>query len=208
MRTIQTKVYSFSELSEDAKETAINEFRSKGIETGFIYDDAYQSVKKFHTIFGTKEGHRSWLYVQTSHIDDCILELTGLRLQKYIWNNYKQDLFKGKYYSLWSKKDISYKYHKEGYPVLKARYSKIILENSCVMTGVCYDHDLLQPFYDYLNKKDFSNDNTTLYDLFQDAFSSLEESIEREVEFRNSDESIIEYIESNSYEFTKEGIQF
>jgi len=208
MKTIRTKVYSFNELNETAQQTAINNYRNNGIDTDFIYDDAYNSVKKFHEIFNTKEGRNSWLDVQTGNIDDSILELTGLRLQKYIWNNFRADLFKGKYYSLWSKTEVSYKHYKDGYPVLKLRQSKILIDNSCVLTGVCYDMDLLQPFYDYLNKKDFSNDVTTFEDLINDSFASLERSINEEVDYRNSDEAIREELEANDYQFLSNGNLF
>ena len=97
MRTIRTKVYSFNELSNEAQQTAIKKFRNNGVNTDFIYDDAYNSVKAFNEVFGTREGSCSWLDVYTYHIDDNILELKGFRLQKYLWNNYYNALFKPKF---------------------------------------------------------------------------------------------------------------
>lgn len=213
-RTIRTKVYKFSELSEKAKDKAIEWYRNAGgsaEDIQSIYDEAHDSVKAFHDIFGTLEGSRSWLDVYTGKIDDTILNLKGLRLQKYIWNNFKNSLYKGKYYSLWSKKDVSYKYHKEGYPVLKSRHSKVVLDNSCVLTGVCYDHNLLQPIYDFLENYRQKADYYSYMDfetLINDCFESLEKALQSEEEYRNSDEAIIEAIEANDYEFTREGLKF
>jgi hypothetical protein len=213
MKTIRTKVYQFSELNETAQQTAVDNYRNNGIYTDYIYDDAYESVKIFHDVFNTKEGHNSWLDVRTGHIDDSILNLTGLRLQKYIWNNFKKDLFKGKYLGDANvKKCIKHKRieaidHKNG-NFTNAYHSAITLINSCPFTGVCYDDDLLQPFYEYLDKKDFTNDNTTFEDLINDSFASLEKSIENEVYYRNSDECIKEYLEDDDSQYLSNGKLF
>jgi hypothetical protein len=210
-RTIRTKVYKFNELNETAQQKAIEGFRSKGMDTDFIYDEAHKTVKEFHDIFGTKEGRNSWLDVSTSQIDDNILELKGLRLQKYIWNNYKTALYKGKYFSLWSKTEKSYKHYKDGYPVLKSRYSKVILDNCCTLTGVCYDYSLLQPIYDFLERYNDKADYYSYMDfdtLINDCFASLEKDVENEAEAQDSDECITEHIEANEYEFTADGRRF
>jgi hypothetical protein len=204
MRTIRTKIYKFEELSEDAQQKAINKHREV-MDNDFIYDDTHKVVEAFNDVFETKEGRNSWLDVYTDHMEENILELKGLRLQKYLWNNYKNQLFKGKYYSLWSKKDISYKYHKNGYPVLKSRYSKVLKQNSCVLTGMCYDDDMLQPIYDFLEKRNFSNCTITFYHLINDCFDELRKTVENEIDYRNTDDAIIEEIKANDYEFTENG---
>ena len=208
MRTIRTKVYSFDELNEDAKQNAIENYRNNGIDSTYIYDDAYNSVKKFHEIFGTKEGNRSWLEISTNHIDDNVCNLTGLRLQKYIINNFGNDIHKGKYFSLWSKTDISYKYYKEGHPVLKSRYSKVMFENCCVLTGVCYDDSLLQPVYNFIHNYKQMADYYSYMDfetLMNACITSLEKDIEGIIDGLNEDSNIEEQITNNEYEFTKDG---
>lgn len=214
MRTVRTKVYKFNELSEKAKDKAIEWYRNSGRaneDSSYSYDEAHESVQLFHDIFGTKEGSRSWLDVQTGHIYDNIINLKGLRLQKYIWNNFKTSLYKGKYYSLWSKTEKSYKHHKDGYPVLKSRHSKVFLDNSCILTGICWDNSLLQPVYDFLEKYQDKADYYSYMDfetLMNDCFASLTKDLESEDEYRNSDEAIIEAIQSNEYEFQKDGTKF
>jgi len=204
MRTVRTKIYKFEELSEDAQQKAINKHREV-MDNDFIYDDTHKVVEAFNDVFETKEGRNSWLDVYTDHMEENILELKGLRLQKYLWNNYKNQLFKGKYYSLWSKKDISYKYHKNGCPVLKSRYSKVLKQNSCVLTGMRYDDDMLQPIYDFLEKRNFSNCTITFYHLINDCFDELRKTVENEIDYRNTDDAIIEEIKANDYEFTENG---
>jgi len=204
MKTIELKLYDFSELNQEAQNNAINVIREQ-ICTDFIYDDAYQTVKQFNSVFGTKEGRNSWLDINTSNIEDDILQLQGLRLQKYLWNNFNTELFKGKYYSLWSKKDVSFKHYKDGYPVLKSRHSKVLKENSCVLTGMCYDEDILQPIYDFLQKRDFSNCTINYESLLNDCIDQLSKTVENELDYRNSDEGVIEEINNNDYDFTFNG---
>ena len=213
MRTVRTKVYSFNELSNEAQQTAIEKFRNNGIETDFIYDDAEKTVEAFNSLFGTSSGRDSWLDVNTNNFDDDVLNLKGFRLQKYLWNNYGYSLFIGKYYGNLVKtfKDGSIipisKEHPAGLRHVK-RNSNVLKENSCVLTGMCYDNDLLQPIYEFLQKRDFSNCSTTFYDLLNECFYSLKKSIENEIDYRNTDEAIIEDIQENDYEFTKDGNQF
>jgi hypothetical protein len=132
------------------------------------------------------------------------MELSGIRLAKFIWNNYKDDIFKGKYYSLWSKTDISYEHHKEGYPVLKTRRSKILLDNCCVLTGVCNDDDLLSPIYKFLDNPIDIN----FEELLTACINSLCKSVSSEIDYNNSDKGIIETIIDNDYDFTIEGNQY
>jgi len=208
MRTIRTKIYKFNELTEKAKQTAINKFRNDGIDTDYIYDEAYNTVKEFHELFGTKEDSRSWLDVHTGHIDDNIMNLKGLRLRTYVINNFGSKLYKGKYFSLWSKTEKSYKHYKDGYPVLKSRYSKVIFDNCCTLTGVCYDQSILQPVYDFIENYKLKADYYSYMDfetLINDCFAELSKDIDNEVEAINSDMAIAENIEANEYEFTIDG---
>jgi hypothetical protein len=202
MRTIEVCLYKFDELSEEAKENALSNIT---IDNSFWYQKAHETVKKFHDVFGTREGYRSWLDIRTEHMDDAILSLNGFRLQKYLWNNFGDTLFKGRYFSLWSKKDVSYKYYKEGYPVLKVRYSKVMKQNCCVLTGVCYDEDLLKPIYDFLKVRDFSRNSSDFKDLLEDCVNSLRNSLDSEDEYNETDEAKINHIEINDYEFDEDG---
>jgi hypothetical protein len=201
MRTEKINIYSFDELSEDAKQKAIDQFRYNDNDGSFYFDEVIESVKAVCNLFDLKTG-RQYSDIRYNHIDDNILQLSGFRLQKYIWNNYKHDLFKGKYYSLWSKKDKSFKHYKEGYPVLKSRYSKLFLSNECVLTGVCYDDDILQPVYDFLNKPDKSK---TFEDLIKEIENAISKTFEDVETWLNSDEFIIDLFQANDYEFTEDG---
>jgi len=205
MKTIEVNIYEFSELSEEAKERVINKFRDDNYNNPYFINEVNDSFEKFADLFSIdwrnidyEEPYRNEYSIK---LDADIKALSGQRLATYIWNNYKGDIFKGKYYSLWSKKEKSYKHYKEGYPALKQRYSKIQLDNSCILTGVCYDDDLLMPIYDFLNKPTSVDFET----LLNDCIYSLCHSVSSEIEYSNTDQAIIETIEINDYEFSGEG---
>lgn len=187
MRTIE--ILEFNELTEVAKERAINQARDKNLfDCSFYYDEAHESVKEFHKVFGTKQGIDSFLDVRTGHIDDNILELSGVRLRTYIINNYYHKLYNRKEYT---KGD-------------KTRKSRIFfVSDGCPLTGVCYDCDLLEDFYNIIEKYDHKG--TTLKDMFENAFHKLTKTLKSEEEYYYSDEGISEELENNNYEFTTQG---
>ena len=202
MKTVTTTktIYEFSELSEDAKQTALNEYRQTN-DDDFFRTELVESIKKLIDLFGLKSG-REWCDLSTSHMDDCILELKGLRLRTYLINNYWGDLYKGKYYSLWSKTEKSFKHYKEGYPVLKSRHSKVMFDNCCVLTGVCFDDDILAPIYDFFASP---KNDTTFADLIGEIENAISGAFRSNEEWVNSDEYITDVFEANQYEFDEDG---
>ena len=213
MKQVTTTIYSFSELSEQAKENAIEQFRNKGYDNSNYYDEITESVKAVIELFDLKTG-REWSDIRTGHIDDTILELSGGRLMAYIYNNYGSDLFKPKYLKHGELIDKKKPFHR----MMKQReivnqcpnkgkisvsyYSNIQKDNCCVLTGVCYDDDILQPVYEFLKSGDKS---TTLQDIFSDIESAIGKAYRDCEEWLNSDEFISEELEANNYEFTEDG---
>lgn len=213
-RTIRTKVYKFNELSKEAKQNAVAQYLyNDGIDTDSVYDDAHKTVKAFHELFETKENTKSWLdfEIVSTYRHDDYLNLTGLRLRKYIINNFYGGLYKGKYFSLWSKKEKSYKHYKDGYPVLKNRHSRVLFDNACTLTGVCYDDSILQPVYDFLNNYKLKSDYYSYMNfetLVNDCFASLKSDIDSEIEAMSTFEYVSEMLISNEYEFLKDGTKY
>lgn len=216
MKTVKIKVYQFDELSEEAKEKAIEHYREQNYDSGYWFlDEANATLKKFCDLFNIDWSRFDYEEMYRSeysfNMEDQILELEGWRLATYIWNNYRSDIFKGKYYG-----HLSGKYpdgrriaKSKAHPIGKRhvkRYSKILLEASCPFTGVCYDDDILRPMYEFL-------DNPTAYrhdfkQLLDDCLHSLAHSVASEIEHHNSDEGITEEIRANEYEFEEDGSRF
>jgi hypothetical protein len=214
MKTITVNLYKFSELSEDAKEKAINYFReSNNNDQPWFIDDANNTFESFAKLFSINwqsiDYEQPYRNEYSIKLDDQIIQLSGQRLATYIWNNYKRDLFKGKYYHSQSFSKINHPVkHKrvksqtfKSGNVFNAYYSAIQLEHSCVLTGVCYDEDILQPIYDFLDKPTDIDFET----LLNDCIYSLCHSISSEIEYQQSDEAITEDIEVNDYDFDING---
>ena len=210
MQTKRIKVYSFDELSETAQQQAIeNARRTDNIQQcDFIYDEAHQTVKAFNDLFNVTEGRREWTDFSTGQIDGDILNLSGTRLATYLWNNYRNDLYKGKYYPVKSDTPLRHKRVKSktlhNGRTFNAYYSAIQFENSCVLTGMCYDMDILDPIYKFIDKPD----GRTFEDLISECFSSLKYSLESEQDYHYSDEGVQEYLTANNYQFLKDGTIF
>lgn len=216
MRTIRTKIYKFEELNEDAKSNAIRHYQNNILSFDFIYSDAEKTVDAFCNAFNVKSGSRSWLDCNTSNIDDDILNLNGLRLRKYILNNFGDTLFKRKYLKHGELRESRKPYHRmmkqieitSNCPnkgkISVSYYSNIFkVAQNCNLTGMCYDDDMMQPIYDFLNLRSF--DSTNFEDLLNNCFDAMCKTLKDEEDYMYTDEYIIEEINSNDYEFTENG---
>jgi hypothetical protein len=203
-RTIRTKVYQFNELSDTAKEKAIEWYRN-GSDDGQIYaDEIIDSVKAVADLFNLKFG-REYTDIRTGHIEDTILELKGIRLYKYLINNYYNTLFSKKQYYFCRLKDGSKQFNCVGQNSGKYTSKCQWQIASCPLTGVCYDMDILQPVYDFLKRPDKS---TTFADLISNIEYAIQKTFDNNEQWVNSDEFITEQIQANEYEFTADGRRF
>jgi len=199
LETTTRKIYKFNELSEEAQGKAIEDHRQFIAEDNPWHDERVDTLNAFEKIFPVKV--KDWEYGYHNFInfefteDEDHEELTGWRLVAYLWNNYQDKLWKGKYYSTPGYYDENKKYH------YKFRHSKIILDNSCVLTGYCMDDDILKEIYQYMNKPDSRNFKELLYDCLQEWVFAANQ----DYEYQMSDEAIKENIEANEYEFTENG---
>lgn len=216
-RTIRTKLYKFNELTTAAQEKAIELYRNEcaGDEPAWRQENI-ESMKKFADMFpidltdwsvgGRGEGVS---FRFTGDYADEIENLSGQRLSTYIWNNYKNQLYKGKYYSgLNGNKPV---YHKrvrtETYKngnVGNYYYSAITLDNSCPLTGYGGDMEILDPIYKFLKKPRDIN----FRDLLEECFEAWIKFCNQDEEYQQSDEYLKEEIEANDFEFTQDGKRF
>ena len=216
MRTITKTLYKFEELSEEGKQKAIEKWREVSYgnnEAQWIYDEAHGSVKEFLSIFPVETSRNSWLEPSFQKTDDNLMELSGLRLRKWFINNAYEWITKRKYLKHFNDHKIGsnlpfFRKNKDYNNGNKSCfvYSRIERERSCVLTGICYDDDLLRPLYKFLEYKDPENMNYyTFEDIIRDCFSGLKKSLEAEEEYIYSDEGIAETIKANEYEFYENG---
>ena len=101
--TVKTDTYKFNELSETGKEKAIQCFLQDDDDDYLWGDDNIETLKAFEYIFNVTHTDYSYggytsCYINFSiNYDNEILNLKGLRLLRYIHNNYYKYLFKEKY---------------------------------------------------------------------------------------------------------------
>lgn len=199
MREITVKLYKFSELSEKAQRRAWE----CGPDFSGDYSSEYrETLKKFEDIFdisvyrwSVDDYRYSFDYVTAGRATEAP-EGDALRLARYIWNNYADDILKGRYYSTRGRY-IDGKYH------YKYRYSNVTKTmDSCPLTGVCMDMDILQPVIDCLHYKRFFSSYNDLIDACLDSFFR---AWRNEIEYCNSFEYFAEMCEINDYEFYETG---
>jgi NADPH:quinone reductase-like Zn-dependent oxidoreductase len=181
MKTKTINIYEYAELSEEAKQKAYNKW-SQGVDYGFELENR-KTLNKFADIFNIRisefqyDCHNKYIKYEINLGFD-VLEMKGVRLSKYIWNNYKNNLFVGKSYY---KTSVSGKH--------KRRKSKIILDDCCVLSGYFMDNEILEPIYNFLKSYDKEIDFETLLDNCLDSWLN---ACTNDYEYNFSEENFIE----------------
>lgn len=150
MRTETISIYKFSELSEKAKQRAIDKHQYKD----FWYSDrkaSYDAAKELYNKIRNIEG-----------------DVSGIRLYKFIQNNilpelrnrllyYKQEGYEKGYSKYFSSKIQGQK---------TARFSKIQYnEEATNLTGYSSDYAFLEPIFDFLKEPSVDMTSDRLYNV-------------------------------------------
>ncbi|MDV3427882.1 MAG: hypothetical protein LIR50_12795 [Bacillota bacterium] len=198
MRKQIINIYNVEELNKKAKEKAYYNFCK---DTEYPYtNENIKVLNAFANIFNVKID--GWNYDEINgNVDywiDCkeeISEMQGIRLLKYIWNTYSDDIFQGKFYSTKGYYDKNNKYH------YKYRHSKVILDNNCVLTGYYLDNEILQPIYNFLNKPN----NMNFKELISECLNNWSKACMIDYKNYYSIDNFIAESNDNEREYTKDG---
>lgn len=213
MKKLVCNLYSFDELSEDAKHEVCERDRKESYNWGTLCQDCDASERistldKFCEVFGIKyeidyvhcKRFISWKFVDTDmYLSDE--EICG----KYLWrflNRYYYDIRSRKYFS------TNFRKKENGETYYLHRHSKILwIEQNCPFTGMCYDCDILDKIFDWYKNPDWK---ISLHDLFDDCFSHYMKLWEDEDDYRMTDESIGDMISANWPErlYFEDGTEF
>lgn len=201
MRNESISIYNISELSDSAQKVAHTEYLNNEFEC-FWLDEYVNSLKKFEEYFRIKIKNYSlgscdcyvdydidWYRFDNRHYEDEISNLSGLRLARYIHNNF--------YWCIYEKKS----YWKGN----KKRKSKIQLDSCCPFTGYCGDMDLIDPILKFLAKPDKNINFTNLIDLCIDSFTK---AVRNDCESQECLQYFIDHAAANEYEFTEDGKRY
>jgi hypothetical protein len=199
MREISIQVFKASELSEGALCEAHHNWLGR---SDYHWNEENRdTLREFEKIFPINinnweyDEHHSSVSWDFDYDAEELSEMSGLRLLKYIWNNYSHLLFKGRYYSTkgeWVDGKFTY----------KKRHSKVILSTELVLTGYYMDIEILRPVYDFLDKPD---EKTTFHDLMGECLASWGKACTEDFKHCTSREYFIEESDNNEWEYDKNG---
>lgn len=201
MRTIETKVYQYDELSSEAKENAINSLRDRLSENRIDAeaDDYRNTLKKIEEIFGIKvrdwsvDGYsRTYFRFNFVNLDED-MENDAKFLLRYLNRDVLPCIDCRKTY-----------YAKNFYKNHKKRKSRIISypKYDFCITGAWTDiavDDALN------NIKESIMQGKSAREFVSDMLDNFFKQWNRDCEYACSDESIEEEIMSNEYEFLENG---
>ena len=218
MKEVKTKLYSFDELKEEIQDIIIAEQQYHRGFAEVYYAEYEETLGAFEELMGINVTNWSVnsccynyrveyaisAYSDGYYHDVDGEEITGKYLWRYIMNNVWNDMFpRKKFYN------YNAGYNRDEKRWHKQRYSKVIREqwDNCVLTGVCYDYDILKPIADYLSKP--INDNYTLENLVHDCLDNFFSAWQHEIEYCNSYEGVKEWLlEFDDNEYFENGKVF
>lgn len=217
-QTISTTVYSFDELSDEAKETAIqNERTSRENHWYFPWQDEYQdTLTAFCERFGIQVKERERCDGTVDIKNGCYPDINGnadawtqrrydisgesvrgLRLRTFILNNFDDVLYERK--KQWVKGYVPHYANKH-------RISRVFTQETCCpFTKFWADDAMLQPMRDFIANPTSKRPTYDLNELMDDCVSAWNRAWEDECRYYFSDECITDDICANEYQFTEDG---
>jgi hypothetical protein len=215
MELIVTPAYELSELSHEAKNKAYTDFYNNN-QYDFELIDIKETLNAFCDIFNIswkKFDFTQYCSIDyVLHLKEDILNLKGKRLISYLWNNYRNDLFKGKYLKSKTFEAIPATKHKYQSFKLSRRNdnkyywctyrSNINLEAEAVLTGNYLDMDILEPIYKILREYD---PYTTFEELMDKCLNNYLSQCNINYEYYYSFDNFAEISEINEYRYNEQG---
>lgn len=205
MKEISVKLYNFNELSKEVRQSIINEVRWKVMDNAMTGAsiERQKSLETFCDIFCVEldryecdyNGYSFKFHLNEDNIRDLFWyldsdDITGKYLRRFlncdeVWNN----IIKGRYHGKFTKDKR-----------LIQRYSKVVFERDCALTGVCYDDDLMNFVWEVYDKP--IPDNFSLHDLVSMCLTRFFESWFKEYTYWGDTDSAIEEELENYYSDT------
>lgn len=203
MRTLN--VFTFNELSDSAKQKAVECYRAYRSGDDFYFSEYKASLEAFAEDIGI--NIKNWSY----GLDGCTVDfdfgelevlntITGARAYAWVVNNVKGLRPGPRVYT------VSREVNRHGLirneRIIK-RVSRVYrADDCCNYTGVCCDEDLMKPFREFLLKPD----SRSVEDLINEAIDSYCCALQADLEYHESDEFITEeLINGDTPEFFENG---
>lgn len=184
METRSIKVFRFEELEEKIQDEII--YKYSEVNDYPWYSENKNVMKEFESIFPIHVTYYGLGIEFTTTFDKNVEVMRGIRLAKYIYNNFDTFLYKPKMF--WKNS--------------KSRKSKVFVDTCCVLTGYYLDDVILKPIYDFINKPDNS---TTFEYLIGSCLNEWIKACTEDCDNWYSRENIIEIMRNNDYWFFADG---
>jgi hypothetical protein len=196
MKTKTINIYQFNELTEEAKENAIEKYRENNEGDFDFFEDTMKDLLEHHTPFKDLKMSYSLSYSQGDGVSfkgalslEEILEADLITKAEYKYLEKQMD--EGR--SL----EISIEKHDSRYSHEYTMYGQIIFET--------YPEDHYKTVEKLQSLEERIEENLTEY--AREKAREIEKIGYEEIEYINSDEYIIEQIEHNEYEYDEDGDQ-
>lgn len=187
MKTIEVELYSYKELSDEAKKRVLEEFRENNSDTvEYHIEECAESIKRI--------------------VKACELNLSGYSVGPYNQNKNVRvrDSDYGKTESLSGRRALSWLLKvliKHGYQRPKT-FSEMKFPGVCGFTGVIYDDAMCEAVWDSLMQ---GNNISKAFDAMGDKAESV---LEEELEYLNSEECFLEQLDQDEEIYLENGMSY
>jgi len=206
MRTIETKVYPFSELSEDAKEKAIEGLSDINLDYDW-WNFVYEDITGVLSYFGT-DAKVTGFALDTADYVSIDMHVNFFELYEAV----NTQSYKTEYPKICEKYNLM-----KQFTAIDSRVMKLINDGTINVSTEVSAEDNRHSFnveitFDHSNYNDLKNINKELdklkcdiCEILSDLNSLALSLLKSEFEYLQSKQAIIETIEANNYEFDEDG---
>jgi len=219
MKEAKIKLYRFEELEENIQDIIIEKMQCNNDFAEAYYSEWEGTLEEFEKLMDIKVKNwevsgcgynyrvqfNGYTYIPDGYMHEIDGDdIKGKHLWRWLMNNVYDDIFPCKKYY---KYDAGYNREKGRWN--KQRASKVIrrMWDDCVLTGMCYDYEILKPIAEYMSKP--YKEDYTLDDLVHDCLDSFFSAWQEEIEYYNSYEGVKEWLlEYDDKEYYENGKVF
>ena len=206
METRTITVYNISELSEDAIDNAYNAYCQD--DNYFWSSENEETLKAFCAIFPVNAkdweyGYRAYVNYEFAEEPE-LADLSGIRLLKYLVNNYWHDLYSPEYRGNIENSTVKHKRvkHKDlSNGKTFSSYNSGVFFTFGGLTGFHMDYAILKPIADFMKKPDGTTFQQLLYECLQEWVFACQ----KDYEYAYSKEAFMENSESNKWTYDENG---
>lgn len=212
MKTIETAVYSFDELTDTSKQNAIEWYRTTSAGDRYFAETVFEDAVTIADIIGLDIRQTRKTLMDGSHSYGPTIYYSGFRSQgdgacfEGIYQ-YK----KGAVRAIKEYAPLDKELHRIANVLQSAQKKHFYkLEASCKHRGYYYHSGYMQIDVLHVENqyRDIGDSEDEITQALRDFADWIYKQLETGYEYQNSDEQIIETIKCNEYQFTKDGSLF